>query len=145
VQEDDRFELVPGAPPRFGLVCFRLCGSYASTKALLEAVNASGEGDTLFLQCAGHAQHYQHAQYDSISSKLIKRSGLFWLNAAGIALLSHTTLGGRYIIRCAIGGTQRQGEHVETAWRAVQNCATAILGADVDGPINGAANGASKG
>ena len=43
VQEDGRFELVPGAPPRFGLVCFRLCGHDASTKALLEAVNESGK------------------------------------------------------------------------------------------------------
>ena len=47
-------------------------------------------------------------------------------------------LGGRYIIRCAIGGTHTQGEHVETAWRAVQRCATAILAADADGPTNGA-------
>lgn len=42
VLEDPRFELVLGAPPRFGLVCFRLRGSDAANAALLDSVNASG-------------------------------------------------------------------------------------------------------
>lgn len=42
VTADERFELA--APPRFGLVCFRLKGvDNAVNKALLEAVNESGE------------------------------------------------------------------------------------------------------
>ena len=41
---DHRFELVPGAPPRLGLVCFRIrhpC-SEAQQAAVLERVNAAG-------------------------------------------------------------------------------------------------------
>lgn len=48
---------------------------------------------------------------------------------AGTAFLSHTMLGGRYVIRCAVGSTHTQGYHVEAAWRAVQRCATAVLAA----------------
>ena len=48
---------------------------------------------------------------------------------AGVAFLSHTKLSGRYVIRCAIGGTHTQGQHVEAAWRGVQRCAAAILAA----------------
>jgi len=42
--KDSRFELVTGAPPRFGLVCFRLaCGTEEDQVALLQEINGSGE------------------------------------------------------------------------------------------------------
>ncbi|KAI7846406.1 hypothetical protein COHA_000116 [Chlorella ohadii] len=49
------------------------------------------------------------------------------VNRSGTAFLSHTMLSGRYVIRCALGGTLTQGCHVETAWRTVQRCAGAVL------------------
>lgn len=40
---DDRFEFVPGAPPRFGLVCFRVVNASESQHAaILQAINDSG-------------------------------------------------------------------------------------------------------
>ena len=60
---------------------------------------------------------------------------------AGDAFLSHTRLGGRYVIRCAIGGTHTQGQHVEAAWRAVQRCATGVLAAAAQAAQNGEAAG----
>lgn len=41
VRQDDRFEIA--APRTLNLVCFRLTGADARTRALMEAVNASGE------------------------------------------------------------------------------------------------------
>ena len=42
VKRDDRFELV--APPRFGLVCFRLRGaSDEESRAFLERINRTGK------------------------------------------------------------------------------------------------------
>lgn len=49
---------------------------------------------------------------------------------AGEAMLSHTELGGRYVIRCAIGGTHTQGRHVEAAWHTCQRCAATLLAAE---------------
>eukprot|EP00877_Chromochloris_zofingiensis_P002321 jgi/Chrzof1/1208/Cz01g44220.t1 len=52
VTADERFELA--APPRFGLVCFRLKGvDNAVNKALLEAVNESGDIFMIHTELAG--------------------------------------------------------------------------------------------
>lgn len=64
---DRRFELPPGAPPRFGLVCFRLRGPDRLSRRLLAAASAGGR---------------------------------VWL--------SHAALGGRYVLRAALGGTAQQ-------------------------------------
>jgi hypothetical protein len=55
------------------------------------------------------------------------------VNSSGTAFLSHTLLSGRYVIRCALGGTLTQGCHVEAAWRTVQRCAGALRAAQVGG------------
>ena len=44
IASDPRFEFVEGAPPRMGLVCFRLAGAREEQQAeLLRAINASGK------------------------------------------------------------------------------------------------------
>ncbi|MEZ5332672.1 MAG: pyridoxal-dependent decarboxylase [Thermoanaerobaculia bacterium] len=39
------------------------------------------------------------------------------VNAAGPVFLSHTKLGGRLVLRIAIGNLRTEREHVDTAWR----------------------------
>lgn len=44
LSSDSRFTLIKGAPPRFGLVCFKLTnGGNEATEHVLHAVNASGK------------------------------------------------------------------------------------------------------
>jgi aromatic-L-amino-acid decarboxylase len=40
--------------------------------------------------------------------------------------LTHTQLGGRYVIRMAIGQRQTERSHVEGAWRLIQKAATEL-------------------
>ncbi len=42
------------------------------------------------------------------------------VNARGPVFLSHTRLGGRYVLRVAIGNLRTTGEHLETAWRLLR-------------------------
>lgn len=45
------------------------------------------------------------------------------VNASGKAFLVHTTLGGRHVLRFAIGGMQTQWRHVRDTWRLIQQTA----------------------
>ena len=144
VAADERFEMV--VPPRFGLVCFRLRGGdNQDNAALLEAVNRSGgdgrtaRGSNAWLFCCGAAMHgrgracllAQCSLQSAAAADLVPHCSPTQSNpsSAGTAFLSHTMLGGRYVIRCALGGTLTQGCHVEAAWRTVQRCAGALLAA----------------
>ncbi len=45
------------------------------------------------------------------------------INAAGPVLLSHTRLGGRFVLRAAIGNLKTTDEHVDGAWRIIESAA----------------------
>jgi aromatic-L-amino-acid decarboxylase len=45
------------------------------------------------------------------------------VNAAGPVFLSHTRLGGRLVLRIAIGNIRTQRRHVETAWQLIRKAA----------------------
>jgi aromatic-L-amino-acid/L-tryptophan decarboxylase len=51
------------------------------------------------------------------------RAVLDRVNASGQALLTHTVIGGRYLIRVAIGGLYTSRRHVEALWHALQAAA----------------------
>ena len=135
VAADERFELV--VPPRFGLVCFRLRGCTNQANAeLLEAVNRSGGHGAVPNNARGVLPSYRVAWRwlvcpARVSCSYCKHTSIVLCSPhnlhAGTAFLSHTMLSGRYVIRCALGGTLTQGCHVETAWRTVQRCAGAVL------------------
>jgi aromatic-L-amino-acid decarboxylase len=67
------------APRHFSLVCFRAPGDDERNKALLDAVNASGE-----------------------------------------AFLSHAVLGGRYVLRLAVGQMSTTEADVRHTWDVLQ-------------------------
>jgi hypothetical protein len=46
------------------------------------------------------------------------------VNRTGLAYLSHTKLGGRVILRLAIGNVRTGEGHVAQAWQLLQNAAT---------------------
>jgi len=85
VRADGRFEVC--APVELSLVCFRLKAGDEASRALMEAVNASGH-----------------------------------------AFLSHTMLGGRFVIRLAIGNYQTTAEDMKGTWGKIQEEAGRIVG-----------------
>lgn len=62
------------------------------------------------------------SRLDEMNSTLLAR-----VNATRRVHLTHTRLGGRYVIRMAIGQRQTERQHVEEAWRLVQEAAAAGL------------------
>lgn len=58
------------------------------------------------------------AQLDDLNRRLLAR-----VNATRRVYLTHTELGGQYVIRMAIGQRQTERKHVEEAWRLIQEAA----------------------
>ncbi len=50
------------------------------------------------------------------------------VNITGRAFLVHTELGGRYVLRFAVGGARTQERHVRATWALVQDTAGRLLG-----------------
>jgi aromatic-L-amino-acid/L-tryptophan decarboxylase len=50
------------------------------------------------------------------------------VNAEGSAMLSHTKLDGRYVLRLAIGNLKTTEAHLRRAWEVLQRCAQEIAG-----------------
>jgi aromatic-L-amino-acid decarboxylase len=67
---------------------------------------------------------------DRLNRELLAR-----VNGTRRVHLTHTELGGRYVIRMAIGQRQTQREHVEEAWRLIEN-AGRELNADPEDPLS---------
>jgi aromatic-L-amino-acid/L-tryptophan decarboxylase len=55
---------------------------------------------------------------DSRNEELLQR-----INASGEQYLTHTRVGGRYVLRLAIGSPRTERRHVETTWRRIQQIA----------------------
>jgi aromatic-L-amino-acid decarboxylase len=62
------------------------------------------------------------ADRDAANSAILER-----VNASGSAYLSHTKLGGRYVLRLAIGNLRTERRHVEHAWRLLREAAAAVV------------------
>lgn len=61
------------------------------------------------------------AERERLNAAILER-----VNATGEAYLSHTKLGGRYILRLAIGNIRTEERHVARAWELLTNAARAI-------------------
>ena len=61
------------------------------------------------------------AALDALNARLLDQ-----LNASGRLYLTHTRLGGAYVIRMAIGQTEVQARHVDAAWARIQETAAAL-------------------
>src|SRR5216110_3660820 len=58
---------------------------------------------------------FRHVAGDETNQRLLDD-----LNASGRLYLTHTRLGGRLVLRLAIGGTYTERRHVETAWQLIR-------------------------
>lgn len=61
---------------------------------------------------------FRHVDGDDTTRRLLNQ-----LNGSGKIYLTHTTLGGRLVVRMAIGATRTRLEHVEAAWALIQRLA----------------------
>jgi aromatic-L-amino-acid/L-tryptophan decarboxylase len=67
-------------------------------------------------------------QIDELNRLLLAR-----INATRRVYLTHTTLGGRYVLRLVIGQRLTEREHVEEAWRLINEAAADIQPARLSG------------
>jgi aromatic-L-amino-acid decarboxylase len=73
----------------------------------------------LSLVCFRHVPaEVDAAALDALNLDILER-----VNASGVALLSHTKLNGRVVLRLAIGNIRTQREHVERTWQALREAA----------------------
>ncbi|KAJ7969035.1 Tyrosine decarboxylase [Quillaja saponaria] len=100
---DKRFEVV--VPRNFALVCFRVS---------LSAIAKKIYDDSNKHVCEDCANEVNRKLLDSI-------------NDSGVVYMSHAMVEGVYVIRCAIGATLTEEQHVLMAWKVVQEHADAIL------------------
>ncbi len=94
----------------------------ALTAALAERL----EGDERFVFCAPPALNllcFAHVGGDEATEELLHD-----LNASRRVLLSHTVLAGRFTIRCSIGGTWTDEDHVDELWRLLDELAPPASG-----------------
>jgi len=61
---------------------------------------------------------FRHKGQDAFNEHLLAA-----LNASGELFLTHTKLGGRFVLRLAIGGTWTERRHVERAWETIRRTA----------------------
>lgn len=59
---------------------------------------------------------------DSLNRKLLE-----WVNSTGRAYMSHTVVGGVYMLRFAVGATLTEERHVVAAWQLIKDGADAVL------------------
>ncbi|MEM9292199.1 MAG: pyridoxal-dependent decarboxylase [Acidobacteriota bacterium] len=64
---------------------------------------------------------FRHRGGDDINRALVER-----LNASGSLYLSHTVLGGDYVLRMSIGQARTEASHVEAAWQQIVETAAAL-------------------
>jgi aromatic-L-amino-acid/L-tryptophan decarboxylase len=69
---------------------------------------------------------YTPAGTDEATRNALNAAILEHVNASGVALLSHTKLEERYVLRLAIGSVRTQREHIERTWQALRTAARAV-------------------
>ncbi|KAJ1429532.1 Pyridoxal-phosphate binding site [Sesbania bispinosa] len=112
VRTDKRFEIV--VPPKFSLVCFRISPSAIAI--------ANG------LSIGSEAYYNGKLMNDEYWVNEINRKLLDSINSSGYAYMTHGEVDGAFVIRCAIGATLTEEQHVIMAWKLVQEHANSLLG-----------------
>ncbi|KAK3206857.1 hypothetical protein Dsin_020903 [Dipteronia sinensis] len=100
VRRDKRFEVV--VPRNFSMVCFKVSASSALFK---------------------HENDDEKVQKSNEASETLLET----INASGKACMSHAIVGGKYVIRFAVGASLTEEKHVVGAWKVVQQHLDAIL------------------
>ncbi|KAF5472551.1 hypothetical protein F2P56_009262 [Juglans regia] len=140
VTSDKRFEIV--VPRSFAVVCFRLLSpgmgkgaSYANGTSTNGHTNGhvNGHANGHF---NGHTNgkgddhdhdHDDHNYMKEATTNEVNRKLLESINKSGRVFMTHSMVGGVFVIRFAVGATLVEEKHVITAWKVVQEHANAIL------------------
>ncbi|KAK9085046.1 hypothetical protein Sjap_025457 [Stephania japonica] len=64
---------------------------------------------------------------DSKSVELLNRKLLEWVNSTGRLYMTHSIVGGIYILRFAVGATLTEDRHVAAAWEVIREGADLVL------------------
>ena len=105
IEESPLFELM--APVPFSTVCFRCNPGHTA------ASSQSGDDDG------------GESALDLLNQELLRT-----INETGRVYLSHTKLGGRFTLRCAIGNLRTRASHIDELWDILQNQARRIALSD---------------
>ncbi|XP_041028900.1 tyrosine decarboxylase-like [Juglans microcarpa x Juglans regia] len=149
VTSDKRFEIV--VPRSFAVVCFRVLSpgmgngvAYAKrttnghTNGHLNGHTNGHTNGHLNGHTNGHLNgltngkgddhdHDDHNYMKEASTNELNRKLLESINKSGRVYMTHSMVGGVFVIRFAVGATLVEEKHVITAWKVVQEHANAIL------------------
>nr|AAG60665.1 tyrosine/dopa decarboxylase [Thalictrum flavum subsp. glaucum] len=106
---DKRFEIV--VPRTFAMVCFRLL---PPRSPLIIKTNGYQNGNGVY--------HKDESRANELNRRLLES-----INASGSAYMTHSMVGGVYMIRFAVGASLTEERHVILAWKVVQEHADAVL------------------
>ena len=97
----------------------RIFASWVSTRDGWELCAPVHLSLTCFRVAPAHASE---AERERLNSAILQR-----VNASGEAYLSHTRLGGRYVLRLAIGNIRTQESHLARTWELLQRAADDVM------------------
>ncbi|KAF8414010.1 hypothetical protein HHK36_002008 [Tetracentron sinense] len=66
-------------------------------------------------------------RFEKGSTELLNRKLLEWVNSTGRVYMTHTIVGGVYLLRFAVGATLTEDRHVIAAWKLIKEAADALL------------------
>ncbi|KAI9081653.1 hypothetical protein K1719_036389 [Acacia pycnantha] len=118
VKKDKRFEIF--VPRYFSLVCFRVSPLVITKKCFCNGNNAEED----------HYYEFGGKIINDDKKRLVNevnRRLLDSINGSGKAYMTHGMVEGAFVIRCAIGATLTEEQHVIMAWNIVKKHATSIL------------------
>ncbi|KAK4270060.1 hypothetical protein QN277_023145 [Acacia crassicarpa] len=120
VKQDKRFEIF--VPRYFSLVCFRV-SPLAITNYKKPFCNGTHNNNVHDGELRGKIINDDDEHLvNEINSKLLDL-----VNDSGKVYMSHGKVEGAFVIRCAIGATLTEEQHVIVAWNIVKEYATSIL------------------
>ncbi|XP_059450479.1 tryptophan decarboxylase TDC2-like [Corylus avellana] len=61
------------------------------------------------------------------NTEVLNRKLLEWVNSSGLVYMTHTIVGGVYLLRFAVGATLTEEHHVVDAWKLIKEGADAVL------------------
>ncbi|KAI9081661.1 hypothetical protein K1719_036397 [Acacia pycnantha] len=118
VKKDKRFEIF--VPRYFSLVCFRVSPLVITKKCFC---NGNNEEEDHYYEFGGKIINDDKKRLVNE----VNRTLLDSINGSGKAYMTHGMVEGAFVIRCAIGATLTEEQHVIMAWNIVKEHATSIL------------------
>ncbi|KAI9081631.1 hypothetical protein K1719_036367 [Acacia pycnantha] len=117
VKKDKRFEIF--VPRYFSLVCFRVSPLVITNKSFNNSTNEEGH----YYEFGGNIIIDDNKRLvNEVNRKLLDS-----INGSGKVYMTHGMVEGAFVIRCAIGATLTEEQHVIMAWNIVKEHATPIL------------------